>query len=524
MKKYIYIIILIFSFVGNSCSDFLDTTPTDFLDPEKYFKTEDELNSGLNAIYRTLSNFGLYGHRMISELGLQADEGYRYSVTTGDVGHYQTSASDANILFFWTILYQGIDKANFLLEKIDNPDIEIEPIDRNQLKGETLFLRGYFYFLLVQHFGPVPLKLESSKSLYDGYLSRSPIEDVYEQIQKDLTEAESLLKPINIVGFGGRASKSAAQGILARVALYMAGHPLQDNSKWAEAKYWSKKTIESGLHELNPNYEQIFINYAKDLYDYKESIFEVEFYGWNVSPYSNGGRVGVSIGGPLWHQKHVATYGLTSAYVYSTDWLLNSYKNDDKRKNRNISNYSFNFDTGEMYTNLTTSGYTRAARKWDRRDEPSDKRIMQNSCQNHPVLRYSDVLLMFAEANNEIDGNPDSTYLCLNMVRRRGMGLPIDVPNSSIDLSGLSKEALRKEIQAERSRELCYETLRKGDIVRWGIFMERMKFADEDMGNSSMGKNVRRAYFSSASPRDTLWPIPERERGLNPKLSQNSGW
>jgi hypothetical protein len=131
---------------------------------------------------------------------------------------------------------------------------------------------------------------------------------------------------------------------------------------------------------------------------------------------------------------------------------------------------------------------------------------------------------MFAEANNEIDGNPDSTYLCLNMVRRRGMGLPIDVPNSSIDLSGLSKEALRKEIQAERSRELCYETLRKGDIVRWGIFMERMKFADEDMGNSSMGKNVRRAYFSSASPRDTLWPIPERERGLNPKLSQNSGW
>jgi hypothetical protein len=522
MKKYIYISIFICSLIGSSCTDFLDTTPTDFLDPDVYYQTEQQLNSGLNSIYRTLPNFGLYGHRMISELGLQADEGYRYSTTTGDVGHYQTSSGDANVLLFWTVLYQGIDKANFLLDNINKPIMD--SINRNQIKGETLFLRGYFYFLLVQNYGPVPLKLESSKSLTDGYLPRSSVGDVYYQIWADLTDAERLLNPINIVGFGGRASKSAAQGMLARVALFMAGHPLQDNSKWADAKYWSQKVINTGLHELNPNYEQIFINYAKNLYDYKESIFEVEFFGWNDPPYSNAGRVGVSIGGPLWHVKQVSTYGLTSGYIYSTDWLLNSYRAGDKRRDRNISNYSFNFNTGEMYSNLTTSGYARAARKWDRRDEPADKRIMQNSCENHPILRYADILLMFAEANNEIDGNSDSTYMCLNMVRRRGMGLPINLPNASVDLLGLSKDDLRKEIQAERAREFCYETLRKGDIVRWGIFLDRMKFADTDMQNSSMGTNIRRAYFTNATARDTLWPIPDRERGLNPKLTQNSGW
>jgi len=113
----------------------------------------------------------------------------------------------------------------------------------------------------------------------------------------------------------------------------------------------------------------------------------------------------------------------------------------------------------------------------------------------------------------------------LNMVRRRGMGFPVDVPDASIDISGLSKEDLRKEIRNERPRELCYEALRKGDIVRWGIFYERMQFTYNEMLLApGWGTNVRKAYFSNASARDTLWPIPEYEIGLNSKLTQNNGW
>jgi len=527
MKRKVIILLTIISvsFAITSCDDFLVTTPTDFLNPAIYYNTPEQLDAGLNSVYATLSSYPLFGDKMQSELALQADEGFNYNaVPMGNVRHYNVSSSDKDILAFWKALYAGIDKANFLLENINKP--VMEDVDRGYLKSEALFLRAYFYFLLVQNFGEIPLRTESAKSVNEGYDPRSPVRATYNQIWTDLIEAEKIAQPIDQIGHGGRVSKSAIQGILARVALYMAGHPLQDATKWVDARKWSNEVIKSNLHELNASYEQVFINYAKDIYDYKESILEVEFWGNNEPPYANAGKVAMNVGGPLYNKLSSPTYGVSYGWIYSTDWLYKSYPEGDIRRDRNIANFTFSTSTGLPVSRGTITAYGRAARKWDRKDEPASIRMLiTGTSQNFPILRYSDVLLMFAEANNELSGDVSQTLDAINQVRRRGMGLDPKTPDATIDLTdALSQEDLRAAIRAERPRELCYEALRKGDVVRWGLFYERMQFANTEMQSTSWGTNVRRAYFENATPRDTLWPIPDYERGLNPNLTQNSGW
>jgi hypothetical protein len=130
---------------------------------------------------------------------------------------------------------------------------------RSEIKGQALFLRAYYYFLLVSNWGDVPLKLTSTKTADDAQIPRTPAKEVYTQILKDLKEAQLLLPKISSLGFNGKASKTAAQAILARVCLTMAGEPLKDRARYAEAKSWCDSVINSGEHSLARNYSQIFI-------------------------------------------------------------------------------------------------------------------------------------------------------------------------------------------------------------------------------------------------------------------------
>src|SRR5690606_29983150 len=140
-------------------------------------------------------------------------------VSTNDV-----LANDALVGAFWRKLYEGVDRANALLSNIDKPDMDESR--REVIRGEALFLRAYYYFLLVSNFGDVPLKLAVSTSPTETDYSRTPAKEVYAQIVKDMTEAEARVLPITDLNYGGRISKSAVQGILARVHLYMSGYPM----------------------------------------------------------------------------------------------------------------------------------------------------------------------------------------------------------------------------------------------------------------------------------------------------------
>lgn len=620
MKK-IFILIMAFVFAGlSSCKKFLDTSPSDFLSPKNYYETEAQLNTGLNGVYFTLAHQNLYCNNMLARMGLEADEGFSSNTSElAGVAGYNVSTTDSKVTGYWQALYAGINRANELLENINKPTMD--ETKRGNIKGQALFLRGYFYFMLVSNFGPVPLVLETPKtaSAADIQKNRTPIKEVYEQILKDMQEAAPLVDDAAVVGFGGRVNKSAVWGILARVCLYMAGNPLNDHSRFAEAKGWAEKVISAGPHKLNTSFEQVFLNYAQDKYDIGESIFEVEFLGNSTTAYTIGGMVGRN-NGIRQNAGGDPSIGYSPGYLHTTKLMFDGYGGSplyspDLRRDWTIAPYYYSGNNTATKVNWSTAQFhQRYCGKWRRENETLMPKNDTRTPQNFALLRYSDVLLMYAEAHNEAYAGqdvPQDAIDKVNEVRRRGYGkylngignvaesvkqitvtnggsgyttaptvtisggdgvgatvtatiaggrvaaisitnggtkfktLPTvtitggsgtgaaatavltQITDADLSASDISdKVAFRVAIQKERSRELGFELLRKGDLVRWGEFMDQMTLVKNEMNSSgsSVDRNNAVILYNNFSERDVLWPVPSYEIGVNPKLTQNKGW
>lgn len=516
-----------------SCNDFLNVDNRDAISSNQYYNTEADLKTALNGVYSTLGQNATYRGYMLGRLGLDADQGYNNR--DGDlntVGDYTVNATDTKILQFWQTLYAGINDANMLLENVDNPDIVIDIDERNRIKGEALFLRGYYYFLLVQNFGDVPLILKSTStkpSDEEMKPKRTSQVEIYNKIVEDMEDAVDLVKNIDDNGNGGRVSKSCILGILARVHLKIAGHPVQDVSHYKKARTCALQVINSGLHELNPDYQQIFINLARDIYDIKECIWEVEFYGNGVGIYANlGGFVGGNNG---IRNTFDLDLGYTYDYINATKSAYSVYESSDKRRDYTIAPFYYSQSTTptfKVYWNTDGSDvFRRNCGKFRREYEILEPKHRSRTPQNFPVLRYSDVLLMFAEADNEVASHPTQEALeAVNKVRRRGYGLDINTPNPTVDVSITDYRDFQELIYDERSRELAYECLRKNDLVRWGNFYSKMKkcLTEANAAPSFGDKDHAVATFTNVGERDVIWPIPSYEIGLNPNLTQNPGW
>ncbi|UCS93835.1 RagB/SusD family nutrient uptake outer membrane protein [Echinicola marina] len=525
-KSYIFIFLL--GILGTSCEDFLSTEPTNFIAPE--YSTIAELETGLAGVYDVLGSQATYGDVIPYWLNVSTDIGY---TNTGQLNTtaYIYTATDAQITNLWKTLYQGIYRANLVLAKVDNPELDEEA--RNRIKGQALFLRGYYYFLLVKNYGSVPMLLTDKPDISNVNIPRSPVEDVYTQILQDMKEAESLVEEAEHLSGGGRISRSAVQGILARVCLTMAGHPLKDESRYAEALEWAQKVQESKMHELNPDYSNVFIRYARDEYDIKESIWEVEFYGLLSSgsqeyTYYIGARGGIRSGDEQ--------IGYSGGAVLATKWLFDLYEIDegstetpkespDLRRDWNIAPFTYVGVPGVQTYNPDL--WRRTMGKWRREYETLTPKDRVVSAQNFPILRYSDVLLMIAEAENEVNGPTDVAYEAINQVRRRAYGLLLPAPPNpdvNADLPpGLSKEEFFQAIVDERAREFCFEASRRSDYIRWGTFVDRMKeYKDWALANGAVQGHV--LAQTNISERNYLLPIPTAEMALNKALTQNPGY
>ncbi|NGM62143.1 RagB/SusD family nutrient uptake outer membrane protein [Sphingobacterium sp. SGG-5] len=625
MKKSCFIasLSLIIGVLLISCEKFLDTTPDDFLTPKNYYDTEEQLQNALNGVYATLRSSYLYGNYMLGRMGLEADEGFSsFANELATVGGYNVSTNDIKIEAFWQELYVGINKANLLLENINKP--VMDETQRKVIEGQALFLRGYFYFMLVRNFGDVPLLLKTpvSASITDIHLPRTPAKKVYEQILEDMERAADMVEDIETIGHGGKVSKSAVWGIMARVCLHMAGSPVNETSKYADAKKWAEKVISLGVHELNVSYEDVFINYIQDKYDYKESIWEVEFWGNNsVGPYTSGGMVGRG-NGIRYGQNLDPSIGYAVGYTHSSIYLYNLYDSPDKlysydqRRDWAIAPFKYNNVNPATKTYHTTTEISqRHVGKFRREYETLLPKVDGYTSINFPLLRYADVLLMYAEADNESNNEDGPSPLAkqyLNDVRRRAYGkylngkggvseniktidvtaggtgytvapavtitggngtgatatasisggsvTEITITNPGIQFTStpvvtitggngtgatamatlttvgdadaspldlVDRIAFRELIQQERARELAFELLRKGDIVRWGIFEERMEYCRTLTlaAPAFTDRNNALIYYTNASARDVVWPIPAHDMGVNPNLKpQNNGW
>lgn len=545
--------------ITSSCEDFLNTKPSMKIGSEQYYTDEAGITSGLYGVYDVLQSGNLYSVAIFKTFNVSTDEGYLNdsSVSSGiRVNSYD--ATDSSVAGFWQDLYRGIERANDIIANINIPNMD--ETARKQVLGEALFLRGYFYFMLVSHFGDVPLRLTPTTTPVGTQMARTPSTEVYAQILKDMKDAEGMVRPTKWE-HTSRVSKTVVQGFLARVCLQMAGYPLMDTSKYAEALTYSQKVIDSGERGLNVTYltdpkftdfytttppavapaptannayRQIFINMSLETYDTRESMWEVEFKGNLTDGYREDGQVGLQIGianAPS-NTTLLNQYGYCYGYVKGTARLYNSYGVGDLRRDCALSTftYSNNNTTGVATKNpiITGNPFGRYCAKWRREYEVNTPKSTFGTAINFPILRYADVLLMNAEAQNQVNGPTAAAYEAVNQVRRRGYGLPIGTASLVADLpAGLDKAGFQQKIQDERMRELCFEGTRRNDLIRWGLYVPTMNAVGAELTSDS--RNPDRSFSGRAgnntSTRHLLLPIPSIEMLSNPLIkSNNTGW
>lgn len=489
--------------------------------------------------YSSLQNRSTYGEVLFVAfdndtdlshfLGAGASSGYR------GIGHYTIDANFPEIENFWRVCYVGINSTNEVLANIDNvptntpSDISVKA----KLKAELKFLRAIYYFDLVRYFGDVPLKLNTSILGDDFQLPRTPKAEVYSQIVKDLEEAITDLPWNDQTSPNERATKNAAMGMLARIQLFRGGYSLyQDRTRkrpenyleyYKEVLKWTDELIKSGKHRLNPNYEQIFIDQCKSVLDLKENLFEIDLV--SIPGVLSNGFIGTSNG----ISATAGVYARCSPWTRTHGFAYSKFATGDLRRDVSIATYSLN-SLGVKIPIAPEKSYDWSAGKWNRIYQTADQFIAPTMTNiNFVVLRYSDVLLMRAEALNEINGSPTSeAYELVNQVRRRGYGKVLNTPNPSIDMpTGLSKQQFLNYIQDERARELMFEGgIRRLDLIRWNALGDKIKeVVDFQTKNPTLlGKyNFSAPQFFTPNQHE-LYPIPLRELRENRKLVQNPGY
>ena len=411
--KRILILLFISVVALSSCKKFLDVAPTDSLAPSNYYNTEADINAALTGVYDVLGKNATYGRSLYFEMDVADDSFIALSSWTQDIGLYNYNPSDTKLTDAWTTLYNGINRANMLLENIDKASMDATK--KNAARGEALFLRAYYHFVLTTNWGNVPLRLTSTKTPEDTHFPNSSYNTNYEQIVKDMEAAADLVNPISNYTHSGRVTKSVVWGMLARVNLKMAGAPLNDATRYPEVVKWAEKVKAAG-HSLNPSYSQVFINMCQDKYDTKEVLWEVEFNRKNGTQEEDG-AVG-SINGIGAN----ASVGYSYGAKHATEKYYNSFADGDLRRDWNISPYYYAAD-GSRVGYGPTQIYNRYDAKWRREYETTTPKFNGSTTINFPLLRYADVLLMLAEAENEMSSVPSQkAFDAINEVRRRAFG------------------------------------------------------------------------------------------------------
>lgn len=619
MKKYFFCLLII-GLSTQSCKKFLETVPEDFVAPQNYYNNETEINLALNGVYnRLVDNYGRMYSRGLFSFFVMSDE-FFYTGTTSTTNNLKVMDFDANhidISRLWEAIYEGINRANLVLENIDKPDMDDSK--RSVIKGEALFLRGYFYFLLVDLYGPVPLRLSSTKSPNNVKVVRSPVAKVYEQILKDMTEAEGLVNDATAYNYNERVTKTAVQAILARVYLTMAGKPLEDTDKYEKVLEYTDKVISSGLHFLNPDYAQIFINHSQDAYDLvnRECIWEIGMQGNKANGSEDvAGFVGVENG----LKSDNETIGYSGGAVRTTQKLFDTFKDGDLRRDWAIAPYYWKTTNGvpDRVFYKATQIYDRSCGKWRREYETLLPKHRSYCSTNFPVIRFSDVLLMKAEAElMKATPDLDAARDAIEQVRRRAYGTmygnilkdvtvvtkgkgysSANPPEVTISGGGgngaaataivasngtisgftitsrgtltaagpyyttaptvtiappasgatgtqiatanatitdgteyllsptLDKQQLLEALKEERMRELCFEGMRKHDLIRWGEYVTTMQEHARWIRDTAPSN-----YKFAARPgenttdRNVVFPIPNSEISINTLAKpQNTGW
>ena len=496
--KLLVFYILILGVVTSCGEDFLEEDLKSFLVAENFYESEDHATQAVNAVYANISSFGTYRQHFLHYNEMRSDLITIGPDPAGGVAGPArqfddfTMNSETRVLEqTWRDIYQGINNANLVITRIPN-SASIREAFKDDVLSQAHFLRAVYYFDLVRLFGEVPLITTPTEGGSNRELIRNPVQEVYDLIISDLkyaagegTNNQDGLPASWTSADNGRVTLGAAHGLLARVYLTL--------GNWQETANYALKVIESGNYSLFDNFRNNF-DYEFKYTPGGEIVFEVNFHN-DIDP-------GIQISRLL---------SPTRARLFNTNrpgqgifvgnqkaWDTFDEPGDIRREQTFLFQY---FDTGleqDVTLDITQAPYY--IFKFNIESQVNEVPTPWGwSANNWPVIRYSGVLLMYAEALNEL-GRTDEAFTYINQVRERARidkGDPTHVP----DLAGMGQDQLRQEIYDERVRELFFEGHTFNDYIRTGRFSE-------------LGLDEKFRYL----------PIPQRELDLNESLVQNPGF
>ena len=490
MRKILCIILT--ALVVASCN-FLERQPWDSVDTTNGFQTAADAEAAVNACYQPLQWAKLYNMR-IWTLDIIAGEsvvgagGGEDGIETVDLANFIANADNFAALDLWRGPSPGILRCNFVLKNV--PDMQIETDLKNRMLGEAYFLRAHYYFILVRLFGGVPMPTEPLTSDSELKMPRASVDEIYELILSDLNEAIVRLPQRKTYGSTdiGRASKEAA-------IADQTGAPETYTHDYNEVVRLCQEITAMG-YQLSPDYADNF-NPAKQ--NGVESIFEVQYYGkTNYDFWSNENQSSwiSTFQGPRNSGMAAGCYG----WNQPTAEFVSQYESGDLRKDKTIFYAGCPTFDGYTYSgSYSTTGYNVRKFLLTKNQSPD----YNTSNQNWVVTRYADVLLMEAEALNEL-GRTTEAEAPLYQVRKRA-GL-----TSRAQVEGLTKDQMRDKIIHERRIELAFEGHRWFDMIRYPDNYA-LTFLH------SIGK-------TSATTKHMLFPIPLQEIEANELLTENPGY
>ncbi|TRX66427.1 RagB/SusD family nutrient uptake outer membrane protein [Carboxylicivirga sp. M1479] len=533
-SSYIALLIVVLAAFNSSCEDALREEPRSFYSSNTFFESIEQANMAVIGVYDLLGTTNLYGQVVstifpcdtdISQIRGTGDDGSKRTV-----GHYTFHPSIAMFERAWRDYYFVIERANYAIDGISKMKMltngtEEEKRALEQHIGEAKFLRALVYFDLVRMWGDVPFKTAPTSANEDLNQTRTNRLVIYDQIISDLEYAKAKLPWASEKALDERVSQGAARGYLVRVLMGRAGYSLQLDGNitrpddyldyFKRAALEADTIIKSNEHLLNIDYEQVFRNYAQGTIEPMESMFEIAFSPMGINA-ENGGFISTYIGPKTSAE---SSYGRANAFINAMWAFYDSYSLDDARRQVAIADYEVKADDTRKYYTKSSDKKKIFPGKWRREWNASAPEYTNDTDVNWVLLRYSDVLLMYAEAINECRNDlpgelaMSDAFEAIRLVRQR---VDLDPWDSST-----TQNDFRDNIIKERAWELCYEGWRKWDLIRWNIMDEKIQEA------AAAAIDVHSKYPYPAAEnfvdgKHQLYPIPQREMDVNTGLGQQN--
>lgn len=548
--KYIFPCLILLAF--SSCQDTLSEHPEGSYDEATYFDSQEHAEMAIYGILSSLSENTHYGWYEMATPA--SDDTYFTSRTYNDNGihdivHYNTTATNSVIEKLWQMKYQALDRAIRTIDGIESMSDFNSNSNVRALAGEARFLRAFIAFDLVKAWGDVPYPTESTSSYEQAFCPRTDREIIYDHIEQDLDAAIEYLPWASASTSPERVTAGAAHALMMRVLMQRAGYSLKmdgtisrpsDNERTKlftkVTEHW-KAIEEQGYHGFfDGGYDGFFKALSYGTLNSKESLWEIAMLqeqgrrngsAWGIY---NGPSVAEPTGIPS--NEASAYMGRTNAFFIVVPEWKDFYEATDVRRDINICTYQYRWNAETRQHTKNERGNTGwYVGKWRREwMNPTvwNKNINYGDI-NFVALRYSDMVLLAAEAYNEL-GQPAKSWELISRVRTRAMASPVDASsfakvyakakstrNPSFIDDGTEQGKVRQALYFERAFELCFEGVRKYDLLRWGCLHDALKlFGETSVVNK---KNLAYPGYKNFLPgHSELQPIPLKEIQSNSAL------